>query len=72
MIIGSFLENVIVQPGPSTAQNQQKSNVNNLVYNKKKSEKKKPVASYDIRSLLSESRPNVIKKKVVEIDLTDF
>ena len=72
VIIGSFPENVIAQPGPSTAQKQQKSNVNNLVNNKKKAEKKKPVASYDIRSLLSESRPNVIKKKVVEIDLTDF
>ena len=27
--------------------------------------------TYDIRSLLSDSRPNVIKKKIVEIDLTD-
>ena len=70
VIIGSFLErNVIAQTGPSTFQNQQKTNI--PTNNKKKADKKKPVSSYDIRSLLSDSRPNVIKKKIIEIDLTD-
>ena len=70
LTIGSFLErNVIVQIGPSTIQNQQKTNI--PTNNKKKADKKKPVSSYDIRSLLSDSRPNVIKKKIIEIDLTD-
>ena len=70
VIIGSFLErDVIAQTGPSTIQNQQKTNI--PTNNKKKADKKKPVSSYDIRSLLSDSRPNVIKKKIIEIDLTD-
>ena len=70
VIIGSFLErNVIAQTGPSTIQNQQKTNI--LTNNKKKADKKKPVSSYDIRSLLTDSRPNVIKKKIIELDLTD-
>ena len=70
VIIGSFFKpNVIAQIGPSTIQNQQKTNVQ--MNNKKKSDKKKPVSSYDIRSLLSDSRPNVIKKKIIKIDLTD-
>ena len=70
VIIGSFLErNVIAPTGPSTIQNQQKTNI--LTNNKKKADKKKPVSSYDTRSLLSDSRPNVIKKKIIEIDLTD-
>ena len=68
VIIGSFLEpNVIAQTGPSTNQNQQKTNV--PTNNKKKADKKKPVSSYDLRSLLSDSRPNVIKTKIIEIDL---
>ena len=49
---------------------QQKMNV--LTNNKKKADKKKPVPSYDIRSLLSGRRPDVIKKKIIEIDLTDY
>ena len=66
--IGSFLEpNVIAQTGPSIIQNQQKTNV--PTNNKKKADKKKPVSSYDLRSLLSDSRPNVIKTKIIEIDL---
>ena len=66
----SFLEpNVIAQTGISTIQNQQKTNV--LTNNKKKADKKKPVSTYDMRRLLSDSRPNVIKKKIIEIDLTD-
>ena len=70
VIIGSFLEpNVIAQTGPSTIQNQQKTNASRN--NKKKTDKKKPVSSYDIRSVLSASRPNVIRKKIIEIDLTD-
>ena len=70
VIIGSFLErNAIAQTGPSTIQNQQKTNI--PTNNKKKTDKKKPVSSYDIRSLLSDSRPTVIKKKIIEIDLTD-
>ena len=70
VIIGSFLErNVIAHTGPSTIQNQQKTNI--PTNNKKKADKKKPVSSYDIRSSLSDSRPNVIKKKIIEIDLTD-
>ena len=69
VIIGSFLEpNVTAQTGPSTIQNQKIYVPTN---NKKKADKKKPVSSYDIRSLLSDSRPNVIKKKIIEIDLTD-
>ena len=67
MIIGGFLEqNFIAQTGPSTIQNQQKTNV--PTNNKKKADKKKPASLYDIRSLLSDSRPNVIKKKIIEID----
>ena len=70
VVIGSFLEpNVIAQTGPSTFQNQQKRNV--PTNNKKKADKKKLVSSYDIRRLLSDSRPNLIKKKIIEIDLTD-
>ena len=70
MVIGSFLEpNVIAQTGPSTIQNQQKTNV--PTNRKKKADKKIPVPSYDIRSLLSDSQPNEIKKKIIEIDLTD-
>ena len=70
MIIVILLEpNVIAQTGPSTIQNQQKINVR--TNNKKKADKKKPVSSYNIRSLLSDSRPNVIKKKIIKIDLTD-
>ena len=38
--------------------------------NKKEADKEKPVPSYDIRSFLPDSRPNVIKKKIIEIDLT--
>ena len=69
VITGSFLEpNVIAQTGPSTIQNQQ---TNVPMNNKKKSDKKKSVSTYDIRSLLSDSRPNVIKKKIIKIDLTD-
>ena len=67
VIIGSFLEsNVIAQAGPSTIQNQQKTNV--PTNSKKKADKKKPASLYDIRSLLSDSQPNVIKKKIIEID----
>ena len=70
VVIVIFLEpNVIAQTGPSTIQNQQKTNVSRN--NKKKTDKKKPVSSYDIRSVLSASRPNVIRKKIIEIDLTD-
>ena len=70
VVIGSFPEpNVIAQTGPSTFQNQQKRNV--PTNNKKKADKKKLVSSYDIRRLLSDSRPNLIKKKIIEIDLTD-
>ena len=70
VVIGSFLEpNVIAQTGPSTFQNQQKRNV--PTNNKKKADKKKRVSSYDIRGLLSDSRPNLIKKKIIAIDLTD-
>ena len=70
VVIGSFLEpNVIAQTGPSTFQNQQKRNV--PTNNKKKADKKKLVSSSDIRRLLSDSRPNLIKKKIIEIDLTD-
>ena len=73
MITGSFLEpNVIGQTGPSTIQNQQKTKqIQQKTNNKKKVDKKKPVSSYDIRSLLSDSQPIVIKKKIIEIDLTD-
>ena len=54
VVIGSFLEpDVIAQTGPSTIQNQQKANV--PTNNKKKADKKKPISSYDIRSLLSDS-----------------
>ena len=70
VIIGSFLErNVIAQTGPSTIQNQQKTNI--PTNNKKKADKKKPVSSYNIRSLLSDARPNIIKKKIIEIDLAN-
>ena len=73
MITDSFLEpNVIGQTGPSTIQNQQKTKqIQQKTNNKKKVDKKKPVSSYDIRSLLSDSQPIVIKKKIIEIDLTD-
>ena len=70
MIISSFLEpNAIAQADPSTIQNQQKANT--PTNNKKKAYSKKLVSSYDIRSLMSDSRPNVIKKRIIEIDLTD-
>ena len=61
------LSSVIYGRSPLTIQNQQKTNV--PTNNKKKADKKKPVSSYDLRSLLSDSRPNVIKTKIIEIDL---
>ena len=70
MTIGGFLEpNVFAQTGSSTIQNRQKKII--PTNNKKKADKKKPVSSYDIRGLLSYSQPNVIKKNITEIDLTD-
>ena len=70
VIIGSFHEtNVIAQTSPSTIQNQQNRNI--PTNNKKKADKKINISSYDIRSLLSDSRPNVIKNKIIEIDLTE-
>ena len=64
VIVACFLEpNVLAQTGSSTIENQQKTNV--PTNRKKKADKKKPSSSYDIRSLLLDSRPNAIKKKTI-------